>query len=331
MASTGRFNRRHVIAAGTAAAAFAATGSAFGQGAWPNKPIKIIVGFPAGGLTDAYARAYGETISQKYGQPVVVENKPGAGSIIACETVAKSPPDGYTFLFTISTAFQQNQVLYKSLPYDPNKDFTFIAGFDAGQLPLAVHKSVGAQNMKEFVELAKKDRMTMGTYSPGSYPHMVAQQLNKLYGTKLEAVHYRGEAPMWQDVASGAIHAGIGSFAAQAPHIQAGNIRPIGVPTKVRSPKLPDTPTFFEQGYAESIFVTEGWIGMLGPAGLPREIVDKVWAAIKEGADTERHQTIRTNFGLARKPWSPEEFERLFRVDGQQWIALARELGVTLD
>jgi len=309
----------------------AGSGAAFGQGAWPNKPIKIVVGFPAGGLTDAYARAYGESIAQKYGQPVVVENRPGAGSIIACEQVAKAAPDGYTFLFTISTALQQNQVLYKKLPYDPNKDFAFIAGFDAGQLPLSVHKDVPATDMKSFVEFAKKQKTTMGTYAPGSFPHMVAQQLNKLHGTKFEAVHYKGETPMWQDLGSGQIHAAIGSFQAQSPHIQAGNARPIGVPTKVRSPRLPDVPTFFEQGFTESIFITEGWIGMLAPAGVPREVVDKVWAAIKEGAETERHQTIRKNFGIARTPWSPEEFEKLFRVDGQHWIALARELGVTLD
>ncbi len=325
------FTRRHVIAAGSAAVALTGSGTAVGQGAWPNKPIKLIVGFPAGGLTDGYARAYGESISKKLGQPVVVENKPGAGSIIACEAVAKSPPDGYTLLMTISTAFQQNTVLYRRLPYDPAKDFTFIAGFDAGQLPMAVHKSVAATDMKGFVEFAKKNRVTLGTYSPGSHPHMVAQQLNKLYGTQIEAVHYRGEAPMYQDLAAGAIHAGMGSYQGMAPHIQAGNVKPIGVPTKVRCPKLPDTPTFFEQGFQEPVFVIEGWIGMLAPAGLPKEIVDKLWDAISGDADSERHQQIRGNFGVSRKPWSPAEVEKLYRVDGQQWIALARELGITLD
>jgi tripartite-type tricarboxylate transporter receptor subunit TctC len=299
--------------------------------AWPSKPMKIIVGFPAGGLTDAYARAYGEHIAQKTGQGVLVENKPGAGSIIACETVAKSPPDGSTFLFTISTAFNQNTILYRKLPYDPAKDFTYISGFNPGQLPLAVNKNVAANTLTELVALGKKGRMTIGTYAPGSIPHMLAQQLNKLYGTDFEAVHYRGEAPMWQDLAAGQIHAAMGSYSALAPHIQAGVAKPVGVATMTRMPKLPDVPTFFEQGFKEPVFVIEGWIGMFAPAGLPQEVVTKLSDMIQEAADTPRVKQIHETFGIPTKPWTAEAFRKHQDTVGPQWLALAKELGVTLD
>lgn len=147
---------------------------------------------------------------------------------------------GYTFLFTISTAINQNRVLYKKMSYDPDKDFTYVSGFDAGHLPLAVAAGVKAANMREFVELAKRERVTMGNYSAGSYPHMVAQQMNKLYGTQVEAVHYKGEAPMWTDLAAGQITSALGSIGAMLPHLQSGKVRPIAVPTTLRSPRLPD-------------------------------------------------------------------------------------------
>ena len=300
--------------------------------AWPAKPLRVVVGFPAGGLTDVLARVYSEHLAQKLGQAVVVENKPGAGSIIACEFVAKSPPDGYTFLFTISTAINQNRVTYRKLPYDPDRDFTYVSGFDAGHLPLAINASVKAAGMREFVELARKERVTLGTYAPGSYPHMVAQQLNKLYGTQIEAVHYKGESPMWTDLVSGQIHAAIGSYLAMSPHLQAGKIRPIAVPTSIRSPRLPEVPTFEEQGFRETVFLIQGWIGMFAPAGLAPEIVRRVSDANQEAADSPRVRQINANFGLRDKPWPAEEFERLNRENvGPLWIALARELGVTFD
>ena len=251
--------------------------------------------------------------------------------MIACAEVAKAPPDGCTFLFTISTAMNQNRVLYKKMLYDPDTDFTYVSGFDAGHLPLAVGADVKAANMREYVELAKTRRVTMGNYSPGSYPHMVAQQLNKLYGTQIEPVPYKGEAPMWADLASGQIDSALGSIAAMLPFMASGKARPIAVPTTTRSPWLPEVPTYAEQGFKEPVFVIQGWIGMLGPARLPRDIVERVSALNQEAADTPRIVALNQNFGLRAKPWTAEEFEKLNREVGPQWIAIARELGVTLD
>lgn len=321
-----------ILAGAAAVPLIPALGVREARAAWPEKPIRIIVGFPAGGLTDAYARAYGDYIQQKSGQSVVVENKAGAGSAIAAEQVAKSPADGYTFLFTISTAWNQNTILYRNLPYDPAKDFAFVSGFNAGQLPMGVHKDVKANNLKEFIELGKQgQKLTIGNYSPGSYPQMVAQQLNKLYGLNVESVPYRGEAPMWQDVASGTITGAIGSVQAMLPHVQAGNVRPIGQPTNKRSPRLPDTPTFVEQGFTEPVFTIEGWLGMFAPAGTPQPILNQISDWIQEGFKTEKINKIHENFGIPDRPWTNVEFEEVQKRVGPQWVGLAKELGVTLD
>ena len=324
-------NRRRILQGSAALAVASALPFAVRAQAWPVKPIRVVVSFPAGGLTDALARAYGEQLAQKLGQPVVVENRPGAGGMIGGSEVARAAPDGYTFLFTISTTINQNRVLYKKMPYDPDRDFTYVSGFDAGHLPLALAPHVKATNLREFVEFAKRERVTLGNYSPGSYPHMVAQQLNKLYGTQIEPVHYKGEAPMWADLASGQIHAAAGSIAAMLPHLQSGRARPVAVPTLTRSPRLPDVPTYAEQGFKEPVFVIQGWIGMFGPAGLSKDIVQRISALNQEAANTPRIKQINTNFGLREKPWTADEFEKLNKEIMPHWVALARELGITLD
>jgi tripartite-type tricarboxylate transporter receptor subunit TctC len=326
-----RLRRRDFIAGSAALSVAALVPSLACAQAWPAKPVRIVVGFPVGGLTDILARAYCEYLAQRLGQPFVVENKPGASGMIAAAEVAKSAPDGYTYLFTIATTLNQNRVLYKKMPFDPDRDFTYVSGFDSGQLPLAVNQGVKATNMTEFVELARRERVTLGNYSAGSYPHMVAQQLNKLYGTRIEAVHYKGEAPMWLDLAAGQITSAAGSVSAMLPHIQSGKVRPIAVSTLVRSPRLPDVPTYAEQGFKDLVFVLQGWVGMLGPARLPQDIVSRISALIQEAAGTSRIRALNQNFSLREKPWTAVEFEALNRDIGPKWNELARDLGVTLD
>ena len=323
--------RRRILRTATGLAAISAFPWTVSAQAWPAKPIRVVVGFPAGGLTDILARAYCEPLSQRLGQPVIVENKPGAGSMIAAADVAKAAPDGYTFLFTISSTMNQNRILYKTMPYDSDKDFAYVSGFDAGHLPLAVAAGVKVNNMTEFVELARREHVTMGNYSAGSFPHMLAAQVNKLYGTKIEPVHYKGEAPMWADLASGQITSAIGSIPAMSPHLQSARVRPIAVPTYSRSARLPDVPTFFEQGFKDPVFIIQGWIGMFAPAGTPRDIVSRISAIHQESADLPRIKQIHTTFGLRDKPWTAEEFEKLNNEIKPVWIALARELGITLD
>jgi tripartite-type tricarboxylate transporter receptor subunit TctC len=296
---------------------------------WPSKPLRITVGYPAGGLTDTWARAYGDYISQRLGQPVVVDNKAGASGIIAAEQMAKAPPDGYNFMFTISTTMIMNKVLFKKLPYDPDKDFIPIAFFDAGHLPTIVSKNVPASNLKEFVAFARTNKVSLGTYGAGSYSHVVVAELNRFYGLNMEAVHYRGEAPMWLDVSSGAIQGGSGSYAAASAVLQSGAGRAIAVPQRTRMKKLPDVATFLEQGCDAKGFQVRGWIGMFAPAGTPMEIVDRLSTLSVEGGKTERIQAMLNNFGIDEPAQDRHYFRKVLDEEGPIWLELVRGLGIT--
>ncbi|TMJ24669.1 MAG: tripartite tricarboxylate transporter substrate binding protein, partial [Alphaproteobacteria bacterium] len=282
-----RPKRRDILRLSAAAALLPAP--ALAQ-AWPVKPIKIVCTYPPGGLTDVFARAYGEYVSQKVGQPVVVENKAGAAGAIGAELVKQSPPDGYTLMFTNSTTMMQNKVLFKKLPYDPDKDFTLVAWFNTGHLPTAVNKDVPVKNIPEFAAWAKERKVSAATYGAGSYAHVVAESINKHYGLKMEAVHYRGEALMWQDMASGAVQTASGSYATMLPFLQSGSVKVIAVPTLERMKKLPDVPTFHEQGLTEKAFQVRGWVGCAAPAGTPDAVVQKLSDLMVEGGKTERVQ-----------------------------------------
>jgi tripartite-type tricarboxylate transporter receptor subunit TctC len=322
-----RASRREVLRHGGAAAVSLLAAPALAQ-AWPSKPIRIVCGYPAGGLTDIFARAYGEFISQKTGQPVTVENKAGASGAIAAEQVKGAAPDGYTLMWTISTTMVMNKVLFKKLPYDPDKDFVLISWMNAGHLPTVVAKNVPASNLKEFVDWAKGRKVSMGTYGAGSYSHVVVETLNRLYSLSMEAVHYRGESLMWQDVASGSIQAGTGSYAAASSVLQGGTGRPIAVPSMTRMRKLPDVGTFYEQGATDRAFLVRGWIGLVAPAGMPKEIVQKLSDMMVEAGKTERIQKILDTFGIDEAARDHVYFEKVVREEGPVWIDLVKSLNI---
>jgi len=320
-----RPTRRDVLRFGALAAALPAP--ALAQ-AWPAKPIKIICGYPAGGLTDIFARAYGDYISKVTGQSVLVENKTGASGAIAAEQIKSAAPDGYTLMFTISTTMIMNKVLFKKLPYDPDKDFALIAWLNAGHLPMIIHKDVPAKNVAEFADYARNNKVSLGTYGAGSYPHVVAETLNRHFGLKMEAVHYRGEALMWQDVASGAIQGGSGSIAGAASVLQTGIGRPIAVPTMVRARKLPDIPTFHEQGLTEQAFQVRGFICLVGPIGMPEQLVQKLSDMMVEGGKTPPIQKILETFGIDEGARDRTYFKEVMAKEGPVWIDLIKSLNL---
>ncbi|MBX9588704.1 MAG: tripartite tricarboxylate transporter substrate binding protein [Hyphomonadaceae bacterium] len=326
---TSRISRRTLIKTGIASAAAMPLSAPAQAQAWPTKPIRIVCGYPAGGLTDLFARAYGEHLAQTLGQPVVVENKPGAGGSIAAQLVKTSPADGYTLMFTISTTMFGNRVLYKSLPYDPDKDFVLISSMSAGHLPFVASKATGATNLAEFIAYARKNKVSVGTYAAGSYAHIAVAELNKLYGLQMEAVHYRGEAPMWQDMAAGVIQAASGSYAAAANVLQSGAGRPIAVPGTKRMGKLPDVLTFLEQGVTAKSFQLQGFIGLMGPAAVPKEIVQRVSDLMVEGGKTERVRKLLDTFGIDDSAVGHEAFRKLYDEEGPIWISLVQGLGLT--
>lgn len=324
-------SRRGFLATATALSASVIAPAAWAQTSkWPAKSIRIVVAFPPGGLTDAYARMYAEHLTTTLGVSVVVENKPGAGAIIGIDAVAKAPADGYTLLMSTSGTVWQNRVLYTKLPYNLDKDLLPIALFPSGPLVVAVPESVPARTMPEFIDYAKKNTTSMGTYAPGSYPHMVADQTNRKHGTQIVSVHYRGEAPMWVDVASGQLQIAIGSYQAFATVATRG-VRAIGVTGNYRSPKLPDVSTLAEQGVEDRLVTLEGGLPLMAPAGTPEAVLQVLSRVAVDWSNTPKAAKLRETFAIPNKPKTLEETRRAWEIEVPVWVKLAVDLGIKLD
>jgi tripartite-type tricarboxylate transporter receptor subunit TctC len=301
------------------------------QGAWPGKPITVIVNFSPGGLTDGIARVYSDHVSKKLGQQIVLDNKPGAGGNIGAGLVARAAPDGYTFLHSVSGTMVQNRVLYAKLGFDPDKDFIPVAATPSGELPVAVHKSVPVSNIQELIEYARKNKVSFGSWAPGSGAHIVCAKLNELYDVKMEIVHYKGEGPMWVDMGSGSLQVAMGSYQALKPLLANGTIKVIALPARRRNAKFPDLPTMSEQGFTHAAFSQFGWLGLFAPAGTPMDIVRRMSALWVEAADSEGGKKMYETFGLHEKPLNHEEMAADLEKLKARMIPLVRELGVTLE
>lgn len=324
-------SRRRFLAASAAGAAVLLAPRAHAQAAkFPSRQIRIVVPFPPGGLTDAYARMYGEQLTQQLGAIVLVENKTGAGAVIGIDAVAKAPPDGYTLLVTTTGTVMQNRVLYTKLPYNLDKDLVPIAVFPSGPLVVAVAPDVPARNVKEFLAWAKGREASMGSYAPGSYPHMIADLFNRRYGTRLQTVNYRGESPMWVDLASGQVQVAVGSIQAFNTVSQRG-VKPIGVTGTYRTPKLPDVPTLVEQGISDPLVALEGGLVLMAPAGTPEAVLQTLSQVVVKGAETPQAAKLRENFGIPNKPKNLAETRADWERAVPAWIKAAVDLGIKLD
>ncbi len=321
--------RRQLLATGAAAAALPVLGQqAQAQTGWPNKPIRIVVPYPVGGQTDLIARAYGEFLSRQLGQPVVVENKAGAGGTVGAVEVKRSAPDGYTLMCTISTTLIANRIMIKNLPYDPDKDFTLISLITGDGLPFVVTEKCGATNLKEFIDYAKKaEKVSVGTYAAGSTPHMIIAELNKQFGTRIEPVHYRGEAPMWADLASQSIDGAMGSYTAALPVLQTGRGKTIAAAGKpIRA--LPDAKTLTQQGANSKLFDLTGFTGFLTPSGTPDEITRKLSELLVAAGKDEKTQTALSNFAIF-PPIGYEAAQKLYKEETPLWLQFMSNLNLT--
>lgn len=338
MARTDLCSRRQLLAMVAAAAALPSARAQTSEikpatraaGDWPTKPIRIVVAFPPGGLTDAYARLYAEHLTAKFGVTAVVDNKPGAGAIIGIDAVAKSPPDGYTLLMTTSGTVWQNRVLYTKLPYNLDKDIVPVALFPSGPLVVGVPEKLGINTYRELLAYAKTNDINMGSYAPGSYPQMVADQANRSEGTKIVTINYKGESPMWIDVASGQVQVAIGSFQAFNTVASRG-VKAIGVTGSYRSPKLPDVPTLVEQGVQGRLVQLEGGLPLMAPAGTPEAVLRALSQVVVEGANTARAARVRETFAIPNKPKNLAETRADWARDVPVWVKLAVDLGIKLD
>ncbi|MFT4100609.1 MAG: tripartite tricarboxylate transporter substrate binding protein [Burkholderiaceae bacterium] len=328
--------RRSLLVGAGAGIALAGLGlSARAQGAadgWPSKPVRVICNFAAGGLTDAYARQYSDALTRKFDQNFIVDNRPGAGGILGAEMVAKASPDGYTLLVTTSTPVWSARGLYRKLPYDAAKDLVPVTMFPSGALIFAANKDVPVNNAVELAEYAKTHPITLGTYGQGSWPHLVAENWIKERKIPLTIVHYKGESPMWIDIASGRIQAGIGSYLQFVSHYQKGMVRPLAAATgSVRSPKLPDVPTMVEQGFTDPLYKLDGYLPMVAPAGTPDAVLRKIADAIQEVSGTPKLAALRQAFAIDQLPPDYKTTQKLYDEYGQLWGSLAAALGIRLD
>lgn len=320
--------RRRIIAAGAgvlATPALFTTSSA--QGAFPSKPIRIVVPYPAGGQTDGIARSFGDYLSRKLGQSVVVENKGGAGGTIGVAEVKRAAPDGYTILCTISSSLIQNRITVKDLPYDPEKDFTYLTMTTSLGGPVVAAEKTGATNLKQFVEYAKKvDKVNWGAYGPGSTPHVLVETMARQYGFKVEVVQYRGEAAMFADVTAQALDGASGSPAAAAPVIASGKGRIIAV-VGDRLPGWPDVPTMTEQGAVGGAYETRAFAAFAVPAATPKDIVKKLSDTLIEAGTDDKVKQLLTNYQIVG-PLTFEATNARFKRDTEVMLAVLKEIGL---
>jgi tripartite-type tricarboxylate transporter receptor subunit TctC len=322
-----KITRRGFIGTGAATIAFIHPVRGWTQ-TWPSRPIKIVCGYPAGGFVDSLARVYGEYLSQKLGQPVVVENKAGASGSIGAGAVKQSPPDGYTLLVATTAVLAQNRVLFKTLPYDPDRDFALISSMSAGHLPFIAGKATNVTTLKEFVKYARENQTNVGTWGPGSYAHIVVEELNKRYGLQIKAVHYRGESPMWQDFAAGVLQAAMGSYANAVNALESGAGKAIAVQTATRNRQLPDVPTFIEQGLDSKVFALAGYIFLAGPVDMPPEIVERLSGLMVEAGKTDRIQKLLDKYGIDESAQGHIAFKKMYDEETPIWVDAVKALGL---
>ena len=316
------------LAALTAALAIAAFTPAQAQTqAWPDKPIKLVVSFAPGGVHDTLARVLQPRLTQALGQPVVIENRPGAGGNIAAEAVAKSAPDGYTFLVA-SEAIATNEYLYSSMAYDPYKDLAPVAKLADYPMALIVNPSVPAANVRELLALAaaKPGSLSYGSAGIGTSGHLAGELLKSAEKVSMVHVPYKGGAPALADLVAGRIQVMFLSVSLSAPQAKQGKIRVLALTGDKRSDKLPGVPTTTEQGFpgVQALLFSS----LLAPAATPEPVIRRMNAEVVAALRAPEVVARLNELGAVPAPTSPEEFAAILKRDGETWGKLIREKNI---
>ena len=311
-----------------ATAALAACLSASAQG-FPNKPVKIIVPFGPGGFTDVAARILQKELAPVLGQPVIIENRPGAGSTIGTDAVAKAEPDGYT-LAMVSTAHVISPHIYKQMPYDPIKDFTPVMRLAEGPYVLTVHPSLPVKNVSELIALAKArpGEIDYASSGNGSSQHLVGALFCSMAGVKLNHVPYKGSNQAMNDVLGGQVKVTFAGVPNVLPNLGTGKLRALAVSTSTRYAELPNVPTIAEAGvpgYDATI-----WLGLLAPPNTPRDIVAKISADTKTVLTLADARQRLAEQGAEPEPSAPDDFATFVNADIAKWLELAHKAGIKL-
>jgi tripartite-type tricarboxylate transporter receptor subunit TctC len=318
--------RREVIAA-TGSVVLLAVAPANAQSGYPNRTIKMIVPYPAGGTTDLLGRLVAEQIKIGLGATVVVENKPGAGTTLGADQVAKSDPDGYTLLMATSTTLAINKTLYKKLPYDPVKDFAPIALVAGVPFALIINPSIPAKTLSEFIDYAKaKPGLAYGSAGNGSPQHLGAEMLKSAAGIDIRHVPYRGSIPAMTDVIAGHIPFMVVDLQPALQQIKEGKVRVLGVTTPKRVAIAPEIPTIAEGGLQGYELVA--WQGVVAAAGTPRPIVDELAAQIgKLMADPATREKLITLSLEPLPPSTPDGFAAYIKSEVDRWAVVVKSSG----
>ena len=294
---------------------------------YPAKPVKIVVPSAPGGGTDIIGRLLAKAFTSAFGQSFYVENKPGAGNLIGIEAVAHAPADGYTLLF-VPSPLVLNPILYKKVNYDPIKDFAPISLAATAPNIFVIHPGVKANNLRDWIGLAKKDASALNYASAGvgTSPHMSMELFNYMAGIQTLHVPYKGTSPAVTDLLGGQVHGMFSNALTVMPHIQSGKVRPLAVSGHKRLDILPDVPTVMEAGVPN--YVSLQWYGLVAPAGTPQAIVQALHAEVVKALQSKEIKEKLASEGAEPVGSSPLEFANLIKSDYQKWAGVARRAGI---
>jgi len=299
--------------------------------AYPSKAVRVIVTFPPGSTPDIVGRALASRLQEAMGQPFVVENRAGAGGNIGADAVAKAAPDGYTLLVSTNGVFAINKALYKTMPFDPDKDLVPLSLLATAPQMLVVQPSLGLKDFKGFVEYAKRNpgKLSYGSVGGGSASHLTMELLKSDAGVDLVHVPYKGFPPAVTDMLAGNIHAMFAIVLGVLPHVKAGKMTALAVTALKRSSLAPDVPSVAELGLPQ--LESLAWIGLGAPAGLPKDVVDRITSETARGMQRAEVREILGKQGFDVVASSPQEFSRWIQAESAKWTRVIRLSGATAE
>jgi tripartite-type tricarboxylate transporter receptor subunit TctC len=312
------------------AAALLVPALALGQ-SYPDRPVRILLGYPPGGGTDLVARIVATPLSEKWKQPVVVDNRPGANAIIATEAVVRSKPDGYTLLMAYATELALNPATHKKLPYDPVRDLAPVMQLGSAPLVMAAHPGLPAQNVAELLALAKAKpgALSYSSSGNGSVHHFAGELLKLRTGVDIMHIPYKGSGPATADAVSGQVQLTFASVASVLRFVQSGRLKALAVTSPGRSAQLPEVPTFGEAG-VKDVELTS-WYGLLAPAGTPPEVIRKLHADVASVLAMPEVKKGFTTQGLDMAESSPSAFASFIQAEAAKYARIAKAANITQD
>ena len=320
--------RRHLLGMAAATAAAGLPALSWGQGAWPAKPVRIVVAFTAGGTTDILARAVSQRLTERFKQSFVIDNRPGAGGNIGTELVVKSPPDGYTLIVNSVGPMAVNPTLYKNLPYNPLTDLVPVVQLADVPNVLVVHPSLPVRTFDEFVAYlrANPNRMNYGSTGTGTSSHLSGYMLGKRLGAMPQHVPYKGATAL-NDLLGGQLQFMFATIPSVIQHIQKGSLRALAVTSAERSRSMPDVPTVAERGFPG--FTAGSWFGFFAPKGTPQPVIAALNRAVNDILPALESQMVRE--GADPVGGTPEQFGQFVQKEFEKWRVIVRESGATAD